>query len=86
MKKDVNEELLMKLPKWIHERAIYLHNVKEGRTSYYHAILLPFEYDIRDEKVEFYACGIRQFRSQLNKYFRGCLRPEINMKKGLSCH
>mgnify|MGYP006992091831 CR=1 FL=1 len=75
MKKDVNEDLLMKLPMWVRERVIYLHKEKDGHTSYYNAVLIPFEYDICQDEVKFCVSGIREFQRQLNKYYRGCQRP-----------
>ena len=78
MERDVNEDILMKLPMWVHERMLYLHKKKDGHVCYYHAIMLPFEYDPITENVEFYAEGIRNFQSQINKYHRGCRRPGIH--------
>ena len=54
---------------------IDLHKEKDGHTSYYNAVLIPFEYDICQDTVEFHVSGIREFQRQLNKYYRGCQRP-----------
>lgn len=78
MKNDVNTDLLMKMPMWVHSRIIYLHKEKDGHKSYYHAVLKPFEYDPITENVEFHVSGIREFQSQINKYHRGCLRPGVH--------
>ena len=78
MEKDVNPELLMKLPLWTHDKMIYLHKFKTGRVVEYKAIMKPIDFDPIPEDVTFCAHGIREFEKQIRLYKHGGKRKGIH--------